>query len=65
MTPAEQMVKETAVNPVPKPPNLKEGDLYATHEGILHLGEHQLRCYILNNGQHIIDAKDLEEFLKF
>lgn len=61
--PVEIMVDNVAVHKVPKPPNLKEGDLYATHEGVLDLGGFKMKCFILNNGQRILDAEDVEKFL--
>jgi hypothetical protein len=33
---------------------------YATHEGILRLGDIELRCYQLNTGQRVFDGADLE-----
>ena len=33
--------------------------LYATHEGVLEIGDLHLRCYTLNNGQRIFDADDI------
>ncbi len=30
-----------------------------THEGVLHIGEQQLRCYRLTDGRAIINADDL------
>lgn len=36
--------------------------LYATHEGVLELGDLRLRCYTLNDGQRVFDADDLARF---
>lgn len=33
--------------------------LYATHEGVLEIGELHLRCYMLNDGQRVFDADDI------
>jgi hypothetical protein len=34
---------------------------YATHSGVLYLGENKLRCYRLNTGMAVFDADDFEE----
>ena len=39
-----------------------DGTPYATHEGILQLGNHSLRVVQLNDGRRVIDADDLREF---
>lgn len=36
---------------------------YATHEGVLQIGELNLRVYQLNTGQRVIREEDLEKFL--
>lgn len=33
-----------------------------THEGILEIGTHKLRCYRLDDGRAIINADDFREF---
>jgi hypothetical protein len=48
-----------------KPVSKPDGDSelpYATHEGVLRIGAHELRCYRLNTGQDIIHAEDFEKF---
>lgn len=37
---------------------------YATHSGIWHIGGMELRVHRLNTGQAIIEASDLEIYLK-
>jgi len=37
---------------------------YATHEGVLRIGDLELRCYRLNTGQCIFDAADIENFFR-
>lgn len=45
------------------PPNDYECGLpRATHRGVLKIGEFELRCYQLDNGQRIFDAEDVAEF---
>lgn len=62
-TPIERMLdavewRVTGVQP--------DGELpYATHEGILYIGDVALRAYQLSDGQRVIDADDLTEFLMF
>ena len=43
----------------------KPGDMpYATHEGILHLMGHKLRCARLNTGETVIEADDMADLLE-
>ena len=35
---------------------------YATHEGVLEIFGHKLRCYRLNTGQAVFNADDVEGF---
>ena len=37
-------------------------EIYATHEGILEIGEYKLRVYQLNNGKRVIEQHDLINF---
>ena len=42
-----------------------DGDLalpFATHRGVLHIGEVTLRVYQLNDGMRVIDADDAARF---
>lgn len=61
MTGAELAI-DNVVTPNPKPENLKEGQLWATHSGVLKLGEIELKCHILSNGQRVFDADDVKNF---
>lgn len=36
--------------------------LYSTHEGILEFAGHVFRCYRLNNGERVLDARDVEAY---
>lgn len=41
------------------------GDLpYATHAGVLVIGDCKMRCYRLNTGQAIIHADDMHAFFE-
>ena len=47
--------------------NVQESDNdipVATHRGVLKIGNHSLRVYRLNNGQSIINAEDLVNFME-
>jgi hypothetical protein len=35
---------------------------YATHSGVLQIGEHSLKCFRLSDGQSVFDAEDFERF---
>lgn len=59
---AVEIMIDQVVKPVPKPDNISPNTKYTTHEGIMTLGESRLRVYILNTGQRIINADDLNEF---
>jgi len=39
-----------------------DGTLYATHEGVLAIGTFRFKVYQLNNGERVLDAKDVEQF---
>lgn len=38
---------------------------YATHEGVLEIGGHSLRCYRLSTGQAVFNADDINGFFGF
>jgi hypothetical protein len=52
---------DNVVTPNEKPKNLKEGALWATHSGVLKIGDIELKCHILNNGERVFDADDVEK----
>lgn len=56
------------MNSVAWNPTGEEGDIsgqsYATHEGILHIFDLDLRCYRLNTGQAVIHGEDMENLLR-
>ena len=35
---------------------------YATHEGVMRIGDFDFKCYQLNNGQRVISKESLETF---
>lgn len=62
-TPIEAIMDRMQFTPVKRIiPAPDDGTLYATHEGVMDLGEMRLRVYQLNNGQRVIDAQDVEDF---
>ena len=46
----------------PDGPDNHDGLPYATHEGVLDIMGHKMRCYRLNNGQAVFSADDVEAF---
>lgn len=62
MRPIESAI-DAVVSPVAPPDNIQPGDKYATHEGVLDIAGHKLRCYILNTGERIFNAEDVEKLL--
>ena len=60
MKPIERMLE--AVEWKVLGPTGENGKPYATHEGILKIGENIFRCYKLSNGMTVIDEKDLLQF---
>ncbi len=62
MTPIEMMLDGvTWVQAGDKPdgPDNHDGVPYATHEGVLDIMGHKMRCYRLNTGITVFDADDL------
>ena len=61
MTPIENEI-DKVVTPIPGAKPNKDGLPYATHSGILKLGEIELEVFILNTGQRIISKSSLDNF---
>lgn len=60
-TPVETMLSQIQWRPMEAPTTT--GVLpYATHEGILTIGDASLRVFQLSDGKRIIDADDMAEF---
>ena len=51
------------VHPVPPPENIEPGMKYPTHAGEVTLGGHRLRCYVLNTGERIFNAEDIQKLI--
>ena len=49
--------------PKPSEYDLYGDEVYATHQGVLTIGDVTLRCYILNDGTRLIDADDVHRIL--
>ena len=62
-TPIEKMLDAVDWSPTGSVEN-EEGLPFSTHEGVLELFGHSLRCYRLNTGQTVFDADDFEAFYK-
>lgn len=46
-----------------EPPEVHDGSMpYVTHEGVLEVAGHSLRCYRLSDGKAIINADDFHAF---
>ena len=58
--PINRMI-DSIVTPNEKPENLKEGDVWCTHSGVLKIGEIELRCHVLSSGERIFDAEDVQK----
>jgi len=48
----------------PSGPDNDEGVPYATHEGVLDLFGHKMRCYRLSNGQTVFNADDFQAWFE-
>ena len=60
---------ETVFDAVPfervENPNMGDGTLpYVVMRGVLNIAGLSLRCYVLNDGQRIFDAEDLDPFIE-
>lgn len=62
MTTAIEMVLETVEWKATGATTDDDGIPVATHEGVLEIGGHKLRCYRLSNGQAVFHADDVHEF---
>ena len=60
-TPIEKMLDELDYKPTNSTPN-KEGLPYVTHEGKMQIGDMTITVFVLNTGQRIIPADELEKF---
>lgn len=49
--------------PTESPEQIQEGELYATHTGVLNIGGVELQCATLNNGTRIFYGKVFDELL--
>jgi hypothetical protein len=59
-TPVEAMLDQVEWKILPP---MDEGETpHATHSGVLRIGNAELKCYQLSNGQSIFDADDLMAF---
>jgi hypothetical protein len=61
MTPIETMLETVEWTAGPETEH-GDGDLWATHSGVLDIAGISLRCYRLNNGQAVFNADDFKKF---
>lgn len=59
---ATKYLIDSVCKPNEKPENLKEGEIWATHSGVLEVEGFKMRCYILSNGERIFDMDDVEAY---
>lgn len=60
VSPVERLV-DSVVKPVENPTPSKSGLSHITHEGLFVMGDIQMKCYILSNGERVFDADDFEK----
>ena len=48
---------------VPPPTDNHDNLPYPTHEGVLEIAGHKLKCFVLNTGERVIDADSVWNFL--
>lgn len=56
--PIERLLDDIDWKPLPEPTEI-DGLPYATHEGVLHIADIELRVYQLNTGERVIDEESL------
>lgn len=61
MLPVDKVI-DSVVTENKKPKNLKENSIWATHSGVLKIGEIELRCHVLSNGMRIFDKDDIDKY---
>lgn len=63
MKPADELMDtvEWVPLPAPQPSEIEPGLPYATHAGLLKIGDVELQCYQLSDGRRVIDAADVEK----
>jgi len=58
-SPIETMLEALTMEPIEGAgETLDEDCLYATHTGVLQIGDVALKVYLLNNGERVFDADD-------
>ena len=62
-TPFDQVLDRIDFQPLPAPDSVEDDLPYATHSGILKLGEASIKVFVLSNGRRVIDERDLRAFL--
>ena len=63
LQPIEQLLDAVEWTAIPlEEQKAPEGSLYATHEGVLKIGDCSLRCFTLNDGQRVFDAEYVAKF---
>jgi hypothetical protein len=61
-TPIEMMLDGATWTPIEDNTSGDDDLPFATHSGVLTIGEFTLRCYQLNTGQRVFDIEDVKKF---
>lgn len=61
LTTIERLI-DRVVMPMAQPEQI-DGLPYATHEGVINLGQHRLRVYRLNTGERIVNSEDVRNWI--
>ena len=65
-TPVDYLLDRVAWESMPDPAiDNDDGIPYATHRGVLHIGDYALKCYVLNDGSRIFDEEDILRMFGF
>jgi hypothetical protein len=60
---ADRLLDTVEWQKLPPPDEANLDGTYATHQGTLTIGDTTLRCYVLSDGQRLIDAEDVQKLL--
>lgn len=61
-TPIEILLDAVELTPCAAPSDISDGLLYATHAGVLKIGEVELDVAVLNTGERVLTAESVERF---
>lgn len=64
MNTIDMMLENATWTRIEAPP-ITDGSVYATHSGVLTIGELTLRCWQLSDGRRVIDGQSMAELFGF